>query len=180
MKVLPQIDFCARGPRPWAGLTLCGVAAALLAVAATTYWQQQSETQQALARMNERTARQLPALSRKLNEADRQQLARASRIATDLNAPWADLLATFEQHSQADIGLLKLEPDAHAALVRVTGHARNVSAMFDYVKALEADPRLHSVALTQHLLERESPGQPLRFTLQAGWRPGVVARKGVF
>jgi Tfp pilus assembly protein PilN len=177
MKPVGQLDFLARAPRPWAGVLLASATAALLAAAAFGAWQLDQDNRQALAAVNERSARLLPPAPRKLSEAERVRVAQAARVAGELRAPWADLLATFEEHGQADIGLLKLEPDAKAGVVRVTGQARHAKALFAYLRELEADPRLVQVALTTHQAERETPGQPLRFVIQAGWRAAPSAPK---
>jgi Tfp pilus assembly protein PilN len=105
--------------------------------------------------------------------------AQVNAVAGELSAPWSDLLAAFEEHGSGDVGLLKLEPDARAGLVRVTGQVRNTRALFGYLRALEADPRLERVVLTNHQVERNTPGMPLRFTLQAGWRRGSAAAKEI-
>ncbi|WP_341888615.1 PilN domain-containing protein [Variovorax sp. YR752] len=170
MKRLPQLDFLAAAPRPWPGIALAAVAAVLLLVSALSAWRIEQDNRQALAQLNERAARLLPPAPRKLSEAERVRHAQAARVAAELRAPWAELLATFEQHGHTDIGLLKLEPDAKAGVVRVTGQARSTAALFAYLRELEADPRLAQVALTTHQTERETPGQPLRFVIQAGWR----------
>lgn len=179
MKPLARLDFMARAPRPWAGLVLCIAAAGLLAAAAASAWQLERDNRDRLALVNERAARLLPPPPRKLTEAERVRLAQATRVAGELRAPWADLLATFEEHGKSDIGLLKLEPDAKAGIVRVTGQARNTAALFAYLRELEADARLTQVALTTHQSERETPGQPLRFVIQAGWRTTTTAVKEV-
>jgi len=179
MKPLPRLDFLARAPRPWAGIALCTIAAVTLAAAAASAWQMQRDNRDRLAQVNERAARLLPPAPRKLTEAERVRLAQATRVAGELRAPWADLLATFEKHGKNDIGLLKLEPDAKAGLVRVTGQARNTAALFAYLRELEADPRLMHVALTTQQSERDTPGQPLRFVIQAGWRTTASAAKEV-
>lgn len=171
-----QLDFLARAPRPWAGVLSAALAAVLLAAAAWGAWQLEQDNRLALAAVNERTARLLPP-PRRLSEAERVRVAQAARVAGELRAPWADLLATFEEHGQSDIGLLKLEPDAKAGVVRVTGQARHAKALFAYLRELEADPRLVQVALTTHQAERETPGQPLRFVIQAGWRAAPSAPK---
>ena len=124
-------------------------------------------------------ARLLPPAPRKLSEAERVRLTQAARVAGELRAPWGDLLATFEEHGQGDIGLLKLEPDAKAGVVRITGQARDAKSLFAYLHELEADVRLVRVALTTQQLERETPGQPLRFVIQAGWRGAPAAPKEV-
>ena len=48
-----------------------------------------------------------------------------------------------------------------------------------YLRELEADPRLMHVALTTQQSERDTPGQPLRFVIQAGWRTTASAAKEV-
>ena len=179
MKPLARLDFMARAPRPWAGLVLCIAAAGLLVTAAASAWQLERDNRDRLALVNERAARLLPPPPRKLTEAERVRLAQATRVAGELRAPWADLLATFEEHGKNDIGLLKLEPDAKAGIVRVTGQARNTAALFAYLRELEADARLTQVALTTQQSERETPGQPLRFVIQAGWRTTTTAVKEV-
>jgi Tfp pilus assembly protein PilN len=179
MKSLARLDFMARAPRPWVGLVLCAVAAGLLAAVLASAWQMERDNRDRLAQVNERAARLLPPPPRKLTETERVRLAQATRVAGELRAPWADLLATFEEHGKNDIGLLKLEPDAKAGIVRVTGQARNTAALFAYLRELEADSRLTQVALTTHQSERETPGQPLRFVIQAGWRTTTTAAKEV-
>lgn len=179
MKRVRQLDFLAGAPKPWPGLGLTAIAALLLGAAAFSAWQQEQDNRRALARLNEQAARLLPPAPRKPTEAERVRLAQAARVAGELRAPWADLLATFEEHGKGDIGLLKLEPDAKAGVVRITGQARNAKALFAYLHELEGDMRLVRVALTTQQLERETPGQPLRFVIQAGWRGAPSAAKEV-
>ena len=177
MRRPPQLDFLAGAPRPWGGIALAALAAALATAAGFATWRLDQDNRQALAKLNEQAARLLPPAPRKLTEAERVRLTQAARVAGELRAPWGDLLATFEEHGQGDIGLLKLEPDAKTGLVRITGQARNAAALFAYLRELEAEPRLTRVALTTQQLERETPGQPLRFVIQAGWRGAPAAPK---
>ena len=170
MRPLPALGFRAHPPRPRAGIVLAAIAAILLTAASFSAWRLEQERRVELAQLNEQAARRLPPPPRKLSEAERVRHAQAARVAADLRAPWADLLAAFEEHGQRDIGLLKLEPDAKAGVVRITGQARDTQALFAYLLALEADPRLLQVALTTQQAERETPGQPVRFVIQAGWR----------
>lgn len=179
MKRPPRLDFLAGAPRPWGGVALAMLAVLLLGAAAFSSWRLEQANREALAALNEQAARRLPPAPRKLSEAERVRLAQAARVAGELRAPWGDLLATFEQHGQGDIGLLKLEPDAKSGLVRITGQARNAAALFAYLRELEAEPRLARVALTTQQLERETPGQPLRFVIQAGWRGAPSAPKEI-
>jgi Tfp pilus assembly protein PilN len=177
VKKIDHLDFLAPPPRPWAGFGLVLLACALLAAAANASWQVELRNRQDSARLEQRLARLQPPAPRKLSEAERLQLAAAARVASELRAPWDDLLATFEEHGQADIGLLKLEPDARARVVRITGQARDARALFAYLRALEADPRLVEVSLTTQQAENDTPGKPLRFTIQAGWRAAPSVAK---
>lgn len=179
MKRLAQIDFLGGAPRPWAGFVLAALSVALLGAIAFSSWQLEQDNRAARSRLTEQASRLLPPAPRKLSEVERVRLSQAARVAGELRAPWGDLLATFEEHGQSDIGLLKLEPDAKAGLVRITGQARNAAALFAYLRELESDARLVRVALTSQQLERETPGQPLRFVIQAGWRAAPAAPKEV-
>jgi hypothetical protein len=173
MKRIERLDFLAPPPRPWAGLTLLAVASLALAWAVLSWWSLQTSVDQHQASLRQLAARQQQP-SRPLSEAERVQRAQASAVLFELRAPWAQLLSTFEERSRNDIGLLKLEPDAKSGLVRVTGQAKDTRALFDYLKELEADERLISVVLHNHQLEREAPGRPIRFMLQARWRTNAA------
>lgn len=177
MKPIAQMNFLELRPWPWAGLALALIAAAVLAAAAASSWRVDQSNRTETALLNQRAARLVPPVPRKLTEAERLRVTQVQSVAAELRAPWSDLLASFEEHGGADVALLKLEPDARAGVVRVAGQARNTKALFDYVQALEADPRLTQVLLTAHQAERDMPGQPLRFTVQAGWRKAGNAAK---
>lgn len=179
MRPVPRLDFMGGAPRPWSGITLVAIAALLLAGAAASSWRLEQDNREARVQINAQAARLLPPPPRKLSEAERVRHAQAVRVAGELRAPWGDLLATFEEHGKGDIGLLKLEPDAKAGLVRITGQARDAKALFAYLHELEADARLARVALTSQQLERETPGQPLRFVIQAAWRAAPPIPKEV-
>lgn len=179
MRAPATLDFLAGAPRPWAGIALAGAAVALLAGAAVSCWQIERDNRQRSIEVTAQAARRLPPPPRRLSEGERVRLAQAANVAADLRAPWGELLSTFENRGRSDIGLLKLEPDAKAGLVRVTGQARNAKALFAYLRALEADARLERVALTTQQIERDTPGQPLRFTIQAQWRNERPAAKEV-
>ena len=179
MKPIAQMNFLALKPWPWAGVALVLFATAALLLAAASSWRVEQANRGETTLLNQRAARLVPLPPRKLTEAERLRVTQVQSVAAELRAPWSDLLASFEEHGGADVALLKLEPDARAGVVRVVGQARNTKALFDYVQALEADPRLMQVLLTAHQAERDAPGQPLRFTVQAGWRKAGGAAKAL-
>jgi Tfp pilus assembly protein PilN len=174
MKALTQIDFLAKPRKPWAGIAFAAAALTWLAVQGAASWQLEQSNRASATLLARRTTQSALPAPRKLTEAERVGLAQADKVYRELRAPWSDLLAAFEEHGQADIGLLKLEPDARASVVRITGHARSAAALFTYLHALERDSRLVDVLLTMHQTERDTPGKPVRFTIQAGWRATPV------
>jgi hypothetical protein len=161
-----DIDFVARAPRPWFGLALALLALAALTLALGQAWWLRQHTLGAAVRDARPAATRAP-----LTESQRRSLIQVKSLAAQITAPWSDLLAVFEQHTLADVGLLRLEPDARSGRVKLSAEAKDVSAMMIYFTALEADPRLVDVVLANHQLERDVPGKPVRFTVQAGWRP---------
>jgi hypothetical protein len=168
MKHPPSIVFLAP-PRPrWIGWGLVAVAAACLAASAYASWRVELDTRARGTRLTQAQALLSPRTT--LSPADRALLVQARSIANQLNAPWDELLGVFEEHSVPTVGLLKLEPDAKAAIVRVTAQAGTAEDMVAYVAALESDTRLTDVILASHQIERETAGRPVRFMLVASWR----------
>jgi len=173
MKRVPSIVFLAPHRVRWVGWGLATVATACLAASAYASWRIELDTQAHAARFNQTQALQSPRTA--LSAADRALLIQARSIASQLNAPWDELLGVFEEHSVPGVGLLKLEPDAKAAIVRVTAQAATAEDMVAYVAALESDARLADVVLANHQIERETAGRPVRFMLVAGWRTAGAA-----
>lgn len=178
MKAPARIDFVPGTAPPQLGWLL--LAAAVPALAAGTYpaLTLRASTHELAARSQ--PARAARPIAAQLTDAQRRSLRQVHALSAQITAPWSDLLAVFEQHIQPDVGLLRLEPDARSGRVRLSAEARDTKAMMGYVTALESDVRLVDVVLTHHQFERELAGQPVRFTLQAGWRPApaLAAHKG--
>ena len=171
MKRPAPFDFAGAPRLRPLGLLLAGVAGAALLASSVLAWRAETNNAALAERLKAATAAQAPRAA--MSSADRLLLAQARTVMTQLNAPWDDLLAVFEEHSTPKVGLLKLEPDAKAAIVRVTAQSASVEAMVAYVQALEGDPRLVDVILANHQIERDTAGRPVRFMLIAGWRHSV-------
>lgn len=169
MKALPRIDFIAASASPWLGRGLLALALALLA--AVSYQAHLLRQSNRVILAETAAVRAARPIAGNLTEAQRRSLQQVRALASQITAPWSDLLAVFEQHIQPDVGLLRLEPDARSGRVRLSAEAKDTKAMMAYVTALEADVRLVEVVLMSHQLERDVAGQPVRFTVQAGWRP---------
>jgi hypothetical protein len=98
-----------------------------------------------------------------------EEMKIANNIADRLTLPWADLFDALEASSNNTVALLALEPDLSKRVLRITGEAKNKSDMLAYVGRLTEDRRLLNVHLMDHQLQAQTPGEPVRFSVQASW-----------
>jgi hypothetical protein len=166
------------------GLVLL-LAGALGMAYAAIQLKQAYEARAVLAQRNSELTAQLQLLkdkanatrARKTEVADPQDAARtraAKQVATELQMPWSDLLSAFEAAPTQDIAVLSIEPSAARRSVKVTAEAKHAQAMLRYLSALQKDKRLTQVLLTQHQVQQQVAGTPLRFQLQAYWGGGFA------
>jgi Tfp pilus assembly protein PilN len=174
MKRIAPLEFVARTPRrPWAWLLLVA-ALPLLAWQGLRYGEalERRDEQAAALRKLDLAAR---VTRRPVSDADVRYVAQAGQAAAQLSAPWGSMLAMLEEHKSEDIALLRLEPNAKTGQLKLTGEARSGAAMVAFLESLERDVRLSQVTLVNHQLQRQTPGEPLRFTVNAVWLLGVAA-----
>ena len=93
----------------------------------------------------------------------------ATSIAERLTVPWSELFEALEASSTNAVALLALEPDVSKRSIRITAEAKDKTDMLAYVHRLNEDPRLLNVYLMDHQLQAQTPGEPVRFSLQASW-----------
>lgn len=170
-----DIDFApaARAPRPL-GLVLLGVGA-LLTLLGGLVWSEAWSAQRAQAHSlsallgREAASEAKPA---RAGPATAGELARSRatlNVAHELQTPWSELLSALEAAPHSSVALLLVEPSIAKQQVRLTAEARQIDAMLDYLAALQSDARLSQVVLLSHQVQTKSPGNPVRFQLQAAW-----------
>ena len=86
-----------------------------------------------------------------------------------LTTPWGNLLMAIEQADMQDIALLSLEPNSKKQLVVLTGEAKNLSIVLQYIKQLQQTPMLAQVYLQKHSIDETDASKPVRFSLLAKW-----------
>ena len=86
-----------------------------------------------------------------------------------LTMPWNSLLVAIEQADMQDIALLSLEPNSKKQLVVLTGEAKNLSIVLQYIKQLQQTPMLAQVYLQKHSIDETDASKPVRFSLLAKW-----------
>jgi len=170
-----HLDFAAeraRIGRP--GLVLLALVVMLLGTqAAMLFDRLRTHTLQteALAAVDARRAKATPA-AQPAKPADPAEVTRtrvARQVAQNLVTPWADLLESLETSPKQNVALLSVEPSVAKRTLRLTAEARSPQDMLEYLHALQHDTRLTGVVLTSHQLQAQTPGQPIRFQLQASW-----------
>ncbi|WP_077047951.1 PilN domain-containing protein [Pseudomonas sp. KK4] len=101
-----------------------------------------------------------------------QNLAEMRKVSQQLRRPWERLFATLEAMPRDDIALLTLTPDARKGQVRISAEAKDLDAMLEFHRRLEASDELSDVSLLSHEIVANVPEQPVRFNLSANWEIG--------
>jgi Tfp pilus assembly protein PilN len=99
------------------------------------------------------------------------QAAAVNAAVMQLNLPWRGLHDAIQAATPAGIALLALEPDARKRSVRITAEAKNSDDMFAYVGQLQRIDWFDSVLLARHEINEQDPNRPIRFQIDARWRP---------
>ncbi|MFU2329140.1 PilN domain-containing protein [Pseudomonas sp. NFX98] len=101
-----------------------------------------------------------------------QNLAEMRKVSQQLRRPWERLFATLESMQRDNIALLTLTPDARKGQVRISAEARDLDAMLDFHRRLEASDELSDVSLLSHEIVANVPEHPVQFNLSATWEIG--------
>lgn len=101
-----------------------------------------------------------------------QNLAEMRKVSQQLRRPWERLFAMLEAMPRGDIALLTLTPDARKGQVRISAEAKDLDAMLDFHRNLEASDELSDVSLLSHEIVANVPEHPVQFNLSATWEIG--------
>jgi Tfp pilus assembly protein PilN len=88
-----------------------------------------------------------------------------------LNLPWRALHDAVQAGTPSNIALLALEPDARKSMLRITAEAKTSDDMIAYVEQLQKSEWFGGVLLSRHEVNEQDPNRPIRFQLDAQWRP---------
>jgi Tfp pilus assembly protein PilN len=164
-----------RTPRQtWAVLwiVLCALIALIAANAALRREKGEVELLRAQSQAQVRTQAQARAAPAAVRPPVPEAQANAVNAAVlQLNLPWRALHDAVQAGTPANIALLALEPDAHRSTVRITAEAKSSDDMIAYVEQLQKGDWFSAVSLTRHEINEQDPNRPIRFQLDARWRP---------
>jgi Tfp pilus assembly protein PilN len=103
--------------------------------------------------------------------ATEAQAVAVNAAILQLNLPWRALHDAVKAATPPSVALLALEPDAKRRTLRITAEARGSDEMLAYVERLQRQDWFADVALTRHEINQQDPNRPIRFQLDAQWRP---------
>jgi Tfp pilus assembly protein PilN len=99
------------------------------------------------------------------------QAAAVNAAVLQLNLPWRALHDALQAGTPANIALLALEPDAKKSSLRITAEAKSSDDMIAYVEQLQKADWFTTVTLARHEINEQDPNRPIRFQIDALWRP---------
>lgn len=98
------------------------------------------------------------------------ELRHANEILLQLSLPWGELFSSAEAAGTPDVALLGIESETGKRRVKISGEAKNLESILDYLRYLESRPVLAEVYLQSHELQKQDSQQPMRFVVTAQWR----------
>jgi Tfp pilus assembly protein PilN len=97
------------------------------------------------------------------------EIRQANEVLERLALPWDPLFKEIESSPTIPIALLAVEPDTAKRLITITGEAKNLEAMLNYIRLLQGKKSLAHVYLKNHHIEMQIAEQPVRFVVVASW-----------
>lgn len=169
-----HLDFI-QPHRPAAKAGWVALAFGVLALAVAVAWQVRyvapgvTVAEQEARRLQMELATREPAALK----LDDTQLAaewqKAIAINQRLGTPWQKLFAMLESYVDQPVALLSIDPDLGKKDLLLTGEARNLEALLDYVRFLKRQSMLADVTLQSHQVNKQDRDKPVRFRISATW-----------
>jgi len=171
------IDFVKQSPLALNRLTRVGLLLLLLGLASLMYVLHQADKAQAayedaesaLAAVAPQQAKKKAVKKTPVKALSEAELRQANKTAAMLDVQWHALFSGLEQLKMRHVALLSIEPNVKKQRLVLTGQAKHMQALLDYVAHIETLPMLSRVHLQKHQVEEETPFKPVSFTIVARW-----------
>jgi hypothetical protein len=79
------------------------------------------------------------------------------------------LFEAIERADAQEVTLLNVAPNSKKQQVLITGEAKNIQEVLNYIVKLEAQPVLQSAYLQSHSIDETNVSKPVKFTVMAHW-----------
>jgi hypothetical protein len=168
-----ELDYRRQGATArWAGAALLAAGLACTLGVVAQYRHVVAELAQAEADVRESgTAARKKSTPRTSGDLQKVSLEvkHANEILLRLKLPWNELFASVESASMSNVALLSIESDTDKGRMKISGEAKDLQAMLDYLRFLGTQPTLAEVYLQNHQVQQQDPQRPVRFVLSADW-----------
>jgi Tfp pilus assembly protein PilN len=163
-------------PVPWLGVLLLLAALAVLALLGghtltlnrqIDVWEKQV---QRIEQLSSHRARASRPLTEQEARAQVLEVKQANQVMRQLGLPWNALFRAVESSGGKNIALLSMEPDMQKGTVKLSGEAKDIDALLDYVRQLSKREVFSSVFLLNHQIRQDDPEKPLHFAVLAYWQ----------
>ena len=106
---------------------------------------------------------------REFSQEIRKEIAQANAILDQINLPWETLFDAIESAATEQIALLSLQPNVSNRTLRISGEAKNMSELLDFIEALEREMVFENVHLLNYKKKQDNPHKPIIFLLTTAW-----------
>jgi Tfp pilus assembly protein PilN len=170
-----RLDYQQKLPFPWAGPALLVLTLTALVLTVAYYVELNSKAVSWEDRLDQIERRQGRASASgpskgRGDEDMAQEVKRANEVLRQLTLPWDALFKAVESAAGKEIALLALDPNTEKHVVKISGEARDLAALLNYITQLEKQDVFGPVYLQSHQIQQQNPDKPVRFSLLAAWR----------
>ncbi len=139
------------------------------------YWEARVERLEQQQQRNQPVRRPSPRRhrSREAGQDIRQEIRReinqANEVMLQINLSWEALFNAIEFASDKEVALLSLQPSVADSSLRISGEARNMQGLLDFVEALERESIFENAHLLNYKVNLNSPQKPIIFLITTLW-----------
>jgi hypothetical protein len=165
-----RLDYQPNTPFPWPGAILLVVSLVALVLSASYFYKLNSQVTAWEAKAERSKDRRQAGAVQHGGAELAQEVNNANDVLRRLSVPWASLFQAVESSGDQSITLLAIEPDSEKQQVKISGEAKNFSALMKYITHLQGQSVIGSVYLQNHDVQQQDPDKPVRFSLMAAWQ----------
>lgn len=133
------------------------------------YWNTRVERLEKLQQQKTAPRTRSNSKNREISQEIRKEIVKANTVLHEINLPWGDLFDAVEHAASDDIALLSLQPNITERILRITGEAKDMSTLLDFIEALEREIILDKTHLLSHKIKLDNPHRPVTFLLTTSW-----------
>ena len=93
-----------------------------------------------------------------------------SSLAEPKQIPWDDIFTALENLDYKNIALLSINTRWREQILELSGEARNLNAVNNYLESIETSPSFYETQLISHLKVLNEPHTPSRFVFTTRWK----------